>query len=630
MANHKQPDFKFDPTGLRKLQEPLTIHLARLEGGREMPITLDPKDGNPPGQGFTYEEATQMPDVALAKGGGGDYRILVMDNAGQKYEWRAWYPPNQFPPKAIGPAAPAPQAPAAPSFSQPWAAPSLDSQWLTAQLAPPIYQPQPPPPQPTFRPPYYPQPYGFGYAPPPAPVAAVPDPSRTLELQLVTERANNALAQERANHKAEMSALEAKLDRLASMLERPAAPTGPSPETLAMQAELRDLRAKNDQQAMLAPVLAELASLKAAAATPKGPDPFLMMLLDSQKAAAESQKEVARIQADAAKETARTQPTLNDFILLMERAKSTNGMDTLMPQITGMYGNVIQMMQRGWETINQMSPQAPHPAVEMVGQALNGIQEKVGQWIEGQNIEKSGEAQFKVAQATAASEAARTEQMRIQAEHEARVMAARGNAPQPVEAVPVDPGEAAAAKPANDATVVDAPSKTETREARDIRLFGPLIAHVQRFREAAKAGKSTDANGKVTIFTAASAASAIFAAYSQVQANNLSAQVPGFQLLESMMISQFVDELLPAGTTPPGFVDDVCGEIHKIAPRYIHTVDAPGGKGKIHVLRVPPQAAAPVEAPAEDDDDEEDEEGDDEEPAEEPLPAAAKAAAKKK
>jgi hypothetical protein len=96
-------------------------------------------------QGFTYEEASQMHDVALKMGGGGDYRILALDNAGLKYEWRCWYPPTQFAAKPLDPVSQAGNL-STPPPPAPWVGSPHESQWMQAQLA--ASQPQyAPPPQ---------------------------------------------------------------------------------------------------------------------------------------------------------------------------------------------------------------------------------------------------------------------------------------------------------------------------------------------------------------------------------------------------------------------------------------------------------------------------------------------------
>lgn len=618
MANFKREDFKYDDTKLRALQEPITIHLAKLEAGREMPITLPPKEGFPPGQGLTYEEATRIHDVALNLSGGGDYRALATDASGNKYEWRFYFPPQKFPEVRTSAAPPAPAAVQPIQPPMPWAPqPPQPSAWLGMHGGPvvPSLGPQPMPQQPYGAPPYGWNP--FAYIPQPTPAPKQDTAAHALELQLIQERSRNELTAMEARHRQDMATLMNEIKAIA------AKPTGPSEAERELRAELARLREKSEQNQMMAMMMQMMQTM----AAPKGMDPAMQLVLESVKAQAEAQKEAARLQAEASREAARSAMTPRDMFEMAERARASTGVDVVMPKVHEMYSNMVSTLQRSFEAINNLSPQGPHPAVEMVGQALTGIQTNVQQYLEGKNMEKSGEAQYKAAQAQAEVERARAEQMRIQAEYEEK-QRALGHAPAAPAPTPV-----ATEVVEEKARFTETPNRRESRGERDMRLFGPLITHVAKFREAAKLGYTEtdmpDGTKKREAFTPGKAASAIFQAYAQVQEKGIGELVPGFKALEQMLMSQFVDELLPDG--PLVFADEVLGEINKIAPRYISTIDAADGRGgKVHVLRIPPGAppiavATPVEP---EDEDEEDDEDDEQEEAPPPAAASAKSAKK--
>lgn len=130
MSKSPKEPLRLDPAKLMTMKEPFIVRVEKMRGSSRMPIELPVRgDGLAPGEGWDKDSILKIDNwLATTWSGGGVYRILVVDQQGDRLEWESVYDPRQFPeriPETMTPvgsapaAAPAPQAATA-TFNGSW------------------------------------------------------------------------------------------------------------------------------------------------------------------------------------------------------------------------------------------------------------------------------------------------------------------------------------------------------------------------------------------------------------------------------------------------------------------------------------------------------------------------------
>ncbi len=166
---------------------------------------------------------------------------------------------------------------------------------------------------------------------------------------------------------------------------------------------MQNMQAQNQQQMQqMQQMMERLAS------RPSGPDPTMMMLVETMKASSqataeamrnqnETQKEIARLQAESTREQAKSALGPRDMVDLM---RSQNiGQE----QLASAYSKVWELMQSGIETVLTAQGPAPNPVFEILGQTAQGALEVGQQYVDAKKQAAMADAQARVASAQAAA-----------------------------------------------------------------------------------------------------------------------------------------------------------------------------------------------------------------------------------
>lgn len=506
MANKKVAPEAFDETKLAELEEPITVTVHQTINGRPMPMSLPTKPGeDASGTGWTREEVRQLDEFLVPFFGGGDFRCAATGSNGSQMRWQSYFPIDRYPAKSMAAAPVAQQVqpsngqlgggsvmvvPPTPSYAPPPA-------WM--QGATPIAQPQQPTGYPQFAQGYpQQQQQQGGYSQFPHHddrVQQEREARLALEADIRRERLENTYTTQLTTLGQEIRTLKE------SMNVRPA---GESPELLALRAEIASLQKSHEDdkitqmlrevqtstQAQITALTQMMQQQQAAvaqaaaiaAAAPKGPDPMLMMMLESTKAQAaaqleiaklqaDTQKETARLQAEAAREAARTAIGPREMIDLV--AKMSGGQD----QLTAGYTRLLESQAHVFENmLNAQGPQT-HPALEMVSQGMQGIMGTAQRYIEMKEKASLGQSQA----------------IAISAQAQAAIAAQRGLAGAPVPEMAPDgrapiqtAPPAAAVEVEEEGDEEEDDDSPEAMEAMEQALFGPALDAVRRLRAGVK------------------------------------------------------------------------------------------------------------------------------------------------
>ena len=194
-------------------------------------------------------------------------------------------------------------------------------------------------------------------------------------------------------HKESLGALR---QQLAEMQREMATPRGDSDEVKLLREQISELRSRADDDKILrlmeenrrqtdsmisalqAQTREQIGQIQAAiAAKPQGPDATMLLVVETMKTQAmaqtessrqqtEAQKEIARLQAETQREAARNALGPREMIDLMR--SSNVGQE----QLASAFGKVNELMMQGVETIIAAQGPAPHPALELLGNAAQG------------------------------------------------------------------------------------------------------------------------------------------------------------------------------------------------------------------------------------------------------------------
>lgn len=591
----------FDDAKLAQMIEPLKVRIERvLLNGKRTPIPVwENASGEVGGAGFTKAEIAQLEQhLLLMWSGGGLYEVTVTDSSEQpmKMVWYPYWDPNLHPV-----AVPPPERGAV----SPEAVFTLPPQNPQPPLQGPYRMPPFPPSQ------FYPQ-QTAGYPMPPPPMVGSPhyanwrDEAERQEakaeakrLREENERRDRAATEER--HKAELererAANNERFSRLENMFagltnsikEANATPKGPSPELLAMQAQMAELKeqarkaeeraesARREQEAdrrentlreqmrqqsedakrayeatqrqietmnqQFQTMIANLTTQMANAGNKH--DPLLALMQEQARQNAETIREIAR--------EGRTQMEqfkafmMNPKDLLSMARESAEGVEKAIERTTRYTDNVVTMQQRVLENAMNMQPQGSG-VIDVVREGVTSIKEFAERWVKGKSQEAITAAQ------------AQADIMRSQA-HAMEVQARMANpaafTPPPGLAAPAPAPEPPQPQPPQ--AIPQPPIEPDRLWGRtDREWFGPLLddvkqlrAGVQEFLEACEKIQSgllkIERQEDIPGASPSDAAQGITLAAAMVQAKGVA--VPAMtELLIPGHLAEFVVALLPDAT----------------------------------------------------------------------------------
>lgn len=406
---------------LGKMTEPLTVHVTRVRGGQRELALLPAREGYPPDDptiGWTAAEVKAIDAEIVAAHGGGLYEVQVRDSSPDPlyHKYTTHIPTEMYPnmaPKFDG-SLPGPGAAYGgwgPPGGGAWggwggwgartpvggAAPSGDE---VARLREQVHQQQ-----------LAQQAERFEYM---RRLDAPRDDGRLereREERLRAERAADEArrAAERtadeARHRAEMDALKAMVAQLVTQAQAPKN----TDEVAELKAELRRSEERRQQDMQIAETNRRMDALMAEIrAKPQGPDPMMMLIIETMKSSTEAARAAAQVQAEAAREAARlqTETAKEEARARAEEARATTeaqsrmldivtraasagnippielmrmmqeagrGAETAMRTVMGTTTELLDLHRNATANLLNMQPQGEGVAGRVVGAIENGI-----------------------------------------------------------------------------------------------------------------------------------------------------------------------------------------------------------------------------------------------------------------
>ena len=573
MPAAKQP-IGFDAARLAKLTEPVTVTVRKEVAGQKMPIVLPTKPGeNVGGKGWTKDETSQLDQFISKKWcGGGKYFYQVLGANGEQMKWESYFPEQDYPelvegvPKQLPVAAPPP-----PPISQFGGAPvpgltgmPQQPHWLSQALPPqmPAAPRMPAAPSPWMSPyqAQYGTPLGFqGYQPqpPPATMQAQTDRDTVHKLEARIERQNLE-----NGYKEQMGSLTGELRQLQqAVVSKPQQ----SDEVKLLKEQLSRMELSKSEDKFAAAIaesarqsremiqqmqtdnnrrFTELQTLLAA--QPKGPDPTLMLIMETQKTAAAAQMDAQRLQVEAQKEATRLQIEAQKDVS-RNQIGPAELVDILGRFNTGAESQV-DVMSKSWEMMmhavdTMMSSQgpAPHPALDLLGQAAQGGLQLAGRFVEAKEQTALAGAHVAQAQAQAMQQQAMMAQQR--APQQIPSAAAAGvteDEPMPNSvAKPVEEVEGEVVDIKNGEPIVEEEGNLSPEDLAkaEAEMFGPALDSIKKMRMGVAGG----------LLNPEQCAMAIIQGIDEFVRRK--ARVPAFQLWSEGNLPRLLDLMLPDAST---------------------------------------------------------------------------------
>lgn len=426
---------QFDDAKLQAMMEPLTVRIDRLSGGKRTPMGCWPSaSGEEGGKGFTKDEIRDLETTLITQwSGGGLYEVSVTDSSEPaiNMKWQPWWDPRIYP-EAIPPNLETALSPDA----------------MNANVKPPPQGVRMPPsffPQPPFTAPTqagYPMP-----APPPvgsphyqAWVGEVDRREEREELRRLRTKVEDReresreqahrvdLERERAANNERFRGLETMIANLANSIKEAAQPKGPSPEVIALQAQLAEQReasrraeeraeaTRREQEAdrretamkdmirlqgeqaqrafeqtqrqieqmqqQFQTTIANLTTQLASNANKA--DPLITLMIESAKTSADALKTMASENRQAIEKVQSL--VMNPRDLLAIAKESAEGTEKVVERTTRMTDAVLSMQNRVLETAISVQP-GGSPVVEAVRDGMTNLKEFAERLVGGKSRE---------------------------------------------------------------------------------------------------------------------------------------------------------------------------------------------------------------------------------------------------
>jgi len=556
-APRKKQEIGFDDAKLKKLAEPITVHVNKIIAGRGSPISLPLKPGESvSGKGWSHDDVRQLETFLCQDwAGGGQYSIVATGDNGEQMKWEPYFPESKYPPKDP------PSMQSGHAATTPTSTPGgSDPSWMSAVAR---SYPAPPPQQPPAPAAPYPG-YGFGgYAPPAATpyggmgyAGGLPAGAGYMGTRIATSPRNNddGVSKEREErlklenrleqdkirhqHEKEMASLTQELRQLQDkMASRPGAES--DERVRKLEDELRKERDRFEQtqsQNQIVQMMNQQAqqtkeliqSLQQNTERQiqamerrledlgrrDGPDPTMQLMMTMMQQNAQAQREAMQMQMQMQRDQAQSQMGPREVMDLVSRFNQ--GAD----QQAQAFGRAWELMMQGVEAIMASQPQPVHPALEMLQNAAAGGLQLGQQYLAMKQHETQSNAHVQQ-QAMMQQQQLAQQRAEMQAQQRAQIGAAMasGEAPEEVEQ-------------ADEAHLGDM-----TEGELEQQLFGPLIGEVDKLRRGVADGQLSPQE----------AAAAILQGIQVCQQRGI--RVPAFDMWDEGEIAQLVNVLIPEAKT---------------------------------------------------------------------------------
>lgn len=562
------------------MDAPFTVSLEREEHGRASPIPMPVKPGCEdlgPGKGFNHDDVRRIGELILQWAGGGTYIVTVTSDNGATLQFRRYYNESFHPPKMPPPmvansklaalAPPAPQAQVIPMpvpvpVPQPQPQPvpvqmlagtgaggsvmSSPNEWVNQVQSGVPRNGQPHQQQTVQQVPM--ETTRIIQMPAAVTTPAEENRVRDLEQRLQTEReerlkreAQHEREKLESNYRQQLDSVKDELRRLA---EKPTTNPIESDVVRDLRAQIDEMKNKHrddGQNTMMQMFMQmmnqmnqqnqqnqqQMQQLILQMSQKPAMDPMVTLILENSRQQAEAYREQMRQQAESQRESARNALGPRDLVDLTEKMRASSGVDSLLKSTTEAFQNVFQLQRTAVEMMKDVTQgPAPHPALEMLGQALQGIQSTAQGYFEMKK------------QAAVADARARAVEAQSRGALPAAPPGARPAAPQ------------GAAPPQPEAPVAGNMTPHEQQ------LFGlpKVLEYVEDLRKAVKEGRVTPEQCVGWVQTA----------HSQIVAGGMRKHVRVFDLFENQMYDDFVRALIP--DAPQAFiiefVNRLSGNVH--------------------------------------------------------------------
>lgn len=468
-----------DLAQILRMTEPLTVHITRIRAGSRETIPLMPREGyEASGVGWTIDEVKAIEQEIVQIAGGGSYEGQVTDSTkpdAATHKWSFYLPTDIYPvtaPTTLSPTMP-PVNSTPNSLGAATPIPQNREQTLRDELHRRDLQ------------------------------ALDSKHQYTKEINEVKQIVQALQIAPRSDDRVER--LERELAESRIRAERMEEQRRRDEDMRRIESQLAADRQRSDEK--FNALMAQMAQLAQQAARPSGPDPMILMLIETQKAAADSQREAARAAAEAQREAARIQSETDreraraeseiarvqaeqqqrllatmqtmmapNMMSPMEAARivreASSSADGFTRSVIGSMNELLNVQQQYMSSMIQLAPQGEGVA----GRVVDAI-EKIGESY------TKGQAQVEAAKANAQSETAKA-QAHVQAQmlinQRAQQQAQLGG----TESQPTVTAATATPPAAPPVQVLAEPDAAKART--DKAWFGPALADVVRLRDGVK------------------------------------------------------------------------------------------------------------------------------------------------
>lgn len=580
---------------IRLLAGPLNVTLAKVSNNKSTPYPMWQKPN-----GFSAEEVIGIGPNLLEWCGGGTSLLNILDVDGKAVQCQVYYPTDIYPEKVpqsmahnlrqqpVAAPAPAPvQAQVIPIQQQVQQVPVQVYQTPMAAVAGGSPQMSDFGSVPSGVPvrgnttgyTVQQQPQQIA----PGPWSAPPPEVRVVERSRGEEDRVKAAEDDARREREERLKLEAKVERerleaqyqkqldglreeVRRSNEKPAGPDehlrGVADTVKELAAEIRTLKEgkREDGMAQVLTVMMQMQQqsqqqmmqmLAALNTKPQGMDPTVQVLIESmrsdreaarerERSEREARREEALVRREEAREREKSAIGPREFIDMTEKLRSSSGVDVMMKSVTEVFGTMFGMMKQQVEMVQTLNGnQGPHPAVELVGNALVGVQEMAKQYFQSKQTVEVAQAQARA----------------VEAQAQARVaMGPQAQPPQAQQAAQAAPSNVVPLRPQQPG-VPEAPPPQVQMTAEEQQLFGlPVVLQkVEELRLIVAQGKATPEN----------VVNWIRIAHGQLKQAGIAQHVKAFGLYEQGIFDDFVRALLP--NAPQPFIIELVNTLTKAA-----------------------------------------------------------------
>ena len=558
----KKPPKQFDRAEILKMAEPLHVDLFFCNGEQLTPKALPERNGEPSGVDWMKADIDRLQTIAVQAHGPGMYKFVVTDAVGYTHDWQWFFKPQDYPAvPSAGAVAILPSMEEITAIDQENAAIAraeraqvVAAEVATNAAAAAEWGALPVAPQPIA----YRGPHHMAIVNPAPPVAfptagaaelaetkakldAANARAAQLEKKALEEAHRADLERQAAAHERQLeelravtaareeregandvtrrfSALEEALAQIAQAVT--AKPTGPSPEMLAMQAQVEAMREENRrlndermrerermeaerreaaiearleaQRQETAAALQRMEAAMIAASKNTGPDPLFLMMQESNRNTIEMMKENQRRSDDQLKSMQAFSLTPEAIIRMVK--EQSNGADELRRTMSGMFEDAMKVNNQITARALELTPAGESTTTRMIEQAVEKVPELMQAYFGNKAAGEASKAKAEIANAQAIAAQANAAQAELNRmaimEQRARMQQEQAEQAPPTgipatSALPVAAAPVAVAAPAQPIIVQDltTPAQAQLRYGHtDEEWFGIALPKVIELR----------------------------------------------------------------------------------------------------------------------------------------------------